>query len=81
MLQKEIYDKINKLLWEEWNPIGVSVPEDEYSGYVPSILRLKMQNADEQMIARKMLEHEKMNMGLEGNYKNCLEVAKKIIAL
>ena len=79
--QRKLYKEIDKLLWEEWNPIGGFVPEDEYQSYVPAILRLKMQNADEQTIARKLFEYETISMELSGSWEGCVEIAKRVLEL
>ena len=35
--------EVDRMLWEEWDPIGLNTkggPEDEYRSYVPSIRNL-----------------------------------------
>jgi len=82
--EKDLYIAIGKVLWEDWDPIGVNeFPEanDEYNGYIPSIFRLAVENADQQTIALKLNEFVQVNMGLFGDMVHCLEVADKIISV
>ena len=46
---KELYKKIDDILWDDWDPIGVNGIEDirdEYTSYVPYIVNLKVRGAD-----------------------------------
>jgi hypothetical protein len=37
----EIQDSIRKILYHDWNPIGVSdLPEDEYDSYIAPVYRI-----------------------------------------
>ncbi len=43
-----LYKSIDKVLWEEWDPIGVNdaiQARGEYSSYVPDVYKLKIKNA------------------------------------
>lgn len=31
---------VRKILWEDWDPIGCGVPQDEYDDYAGPVLRL-----------------------------------------
>lgn len=46
--QKELYTAIDEILWNDWDPIGVSdiAPRDEYQSYTPTIFSLKINGAD-----------------------------------
>ena len=45
--QLELYNFIDKLLYEQWNPIGVDgLPQDEYSSYVPEIFSIAISDYD-----------------------------------
>ena len=76
--QKQLYNAIDTILWESWNPIG-DVPKDEYQGYVPQIFKLKLGGADKFKIAKQLYEFETISMGLHGNMKHCELVAEKIL--
>ena len=43
---KRALKRINTIHWKNWDPIGASVPEDEYEGYAPPILRVLLDGAD-----------------------------------
>ena len=78
--QLDLYKFIYKLLYQEWNPIGVEdLPEDEYQGYLPQIFRLAIKGSSSEKIAEYLLSIEKERMGLEGNKKLCHKIADKII--
>ena len=77
-----MWKEIHKILWEDWDPIGVNDggdwPDDEYSGYDPQIFQLKLNGADTETIAHELFKYETANMGMTGNMNICREVAKKI---
>lgn len=80
----QLWKAIHKIMWEEWDPIGVSKidnwPDDEYNGYTPQIFQLKIQNASEEAIIKQLLRDENI-MGVPGNVMHCQKIARKIIAL
>ena len=75
-----IYQEIDEILWNDWDPIGVNefAPRDEYKGYTPGIVKLYKSKADAKIIADKLHEFETQNMGMIGNYENCMKIAEKI---
>ena len=80
--QLALYEKVDELLWTEWDPIGVSdIPEarDEYYGYLPTIFKLAMDGADEYKISKHLLEFERSSMGISGNEVNCKRVARMVL--
>ena len=81
MKKKKLYELVDKILWEDWDPIGVNNyggPDDEYSGYVPSILKLLENGADESKITKLLFEHARVNMGISSNLSDHSEVAAKL---
>ena len=79
---KRIYNAIDKILWEEWDPIGVNeitTARDEYQSYTLGLFRLKLEGADKDTIANHLFKIETENMGLTGNIENCKKVADKIL--
>ena len=80
MTKKKLWEQIDHILREDWNPIGINTREvkDEYSGYVSSILKLLDQDADVQKIATLLLHHANINMGLSTGLDEHILVAKKI---
>ena len=68
--QKEMYIKIGKVLWENWDPIGINDytdASDEYDSYTPIIFQMANQQADQETIADKLYQIERERMGLFGN--------------
>ena len=81
---KALHDKIDEILWQDWDPIGVNYTEearDEYQNYTPMIFSLKIAGADVEGIASKLLEIETKWMGLYNGDANCKKVAQKIFDL
>lgn len=75
-----LYQKIDQILWEDWDPIGINdaAPRDEYQSYTPIILKLVKSKSDTIKIAEKLYEIENEIIGVAGNYEKCLKVAGKI---
>ena len=81
---KELYNKIDEILWKDWDPIGINDEEqirNEYYGYIPQVFSLKIKGSDKNKIANYLFEMETVNMGTNGNKQNCEFVAEKIINL
>lgn len=85
---KELYDKIDEILWSDWDPIGINDIEnirDEYSSYVPYIVKLKLEGADIIKIANHLYQLETVSIGMTGNkelvMEHCKEIAQQIIDL
>lgn len=80
--QNCLYNFIDDLLWEEWDPIGIhDMPEarDEYSSYTPQIFSLAIQGASNEDIAEKLKRIEIDWMGLASNADKNMELATKIL--
>lgn len=80
---KQLYNIIDKILWEDWDPIGVNnCPEarNEYHGYIPEIFSLILNNVPAEKISSKLYSFATERMGLSNNKNNCLVVANKIIS-
>ena len=85
---RDLYLAIDKILWEDWDPIGINDNEnirDEYQSYVPYLFSLKKQGADNHKIAQHLYQLETVNMGMTGDIDlvldHCKMVAQKIINL
>ena len=80
---------IRRLLWEDWDPIGVndSAPNDEYDSYADRIFSMVNRGSGESDIAEYLFWAETENMGLGGpNYddavrRNASVIAAKIMKL
>ena len=75
-----LYEKIDEILWLEWDPIGVNEFEvrDEYQSYTPAIYSLKKSGASIDIIADALHKIETNRMGLGGDIERCRKVAEKI---
>lgn len=80
---KKLYQKIDEILWSDWDPIGINdvAPRDEYQSYTPIIFKLKRSGANEEEIANKLHQIETETIGVGGSFLNCEKVARKIIEL
>ena len=47
---------INTILWQDWDPIGCGVPEDEYESYVWPVYKLLINGASRETIAGYLRE-------------------------
>jgi len=82
--EKKIYEKIDEILWRDWDPYGINDNEiirDEYQSYASLIFRLKMQGADEMKIAAYLFELAWENMGMASDKELCEVVARKIVEI
>jgi len=83
--QKELWKKIQRILWEKWDPIGVYEKDsewgDEYDTYVPHIFRLAIEGNDHIRIAASLTATINQNIGLSGSNNNerDLKVAQLIV--
>lgn len=80
--QLKLYKRIDEILWNDWDPIGVNDIEDardEYQSYLPHIFRLALEGKDEHRISGSLLASVRDNMGLSGNKSHSNKIAKLII--
>ena len=81
----ELWTKVDRLLWVEWDPIGINDyggPDDEYRGYVPEVVSLLERNASSEEIAKSLSEIATKTMGLSlENHEHSLSTAIKLKAL
>jgi len=80
--QNQLYNFIDDLLWEEWDPIGINdIPEarDEYSSYTPQIFSLAIHGASHEDIVEKLRRIEINWMGLVSNAERNMKLATKIL--
>lgn len=83
MNKKKLYEQVDKILWEDWDPIGVnsSSHDDEYRSYVPSIVAWLMEGADEKKIAKRLFQHTNVSMGMSSKLEDHEGTSKKLRAL
>ncbi len=82
---KDLYKAIDEILWNDWDPLGVNDIEearDEYRSYALQICGLKINGADQDIIAQKLFDFAINEMGLYGrSMEKCRQVAGEIINL
>ena len=77
----QFYKAIDEILWEDWDPIGISdttVARDEYQGYVPRVYKLSLENKAEEL-TQYLLYVEQERMGLKGNKEKCRKTVDLIM--
>lgn len=82
---KDLHNSIRRILWEEWDPIGVrgdDWPNDEYDSYAPKLVEFVVTGRDEYAIASYLAQVETNAMGLSNsNDENNKRVARLILSL
>ncbi len=79
----EFYKAIDQILWEDWDPIGISddiSARDEYQGYVPNVYKLSLENKSDEL-TQYLLYVEQERMGLKGNKEKCIKIVDLIITM
>ena len=80
--QLALYKRIDEILWEDWDPIGVSdagdAARDEYQSYLPGVFALAVNRCDVDEIADRLDLIERQSIGLTGNRDHCVWVAERI---
>jgi hypothetical protein len=81
----ELYRQVADLLFDEWDPIGLSaldVPRDEYAGIAARLIRMIQDGADEYKVAKHLSETARVDMGLShADAGRDRRVARRVIAL
>jgi len=82
---RRIMAEICRVLWEQWDPIGVNDEPDafgEYDGYAGSLYGLLLRDASEEEIDQQLYTYETDNMGLRSlDKKERLAVVKSLRAI
>jgi hypothetical protein len=79
--QLALYKRIDEILWEDWDPIGITGSEgarNEYQNYLPGVFALALGRCDVDEIADRLHYLERELMGLPGSRDHCVWVAKRI---
>ncbi len=79
----EIQDAIRRVLFEDWDPIGVNdlAPKDEYDSYVGGIYRLLASGGTEDEVCEHLRQLEINQIGSPTNAEHRRIVAKKLITI
>jgi hypothetical protein len=76
-----LYQSIDEILWNDWDPLGINdlAPRDEYQGYTPTILNLRIKGADQETIANKLNEIATTQMDAPSDLDHCRKIAGIIV--
>jgi hypothetical protein len=83
-MSTEIVDRLRDILNSTWDPLGVGDNPhlvDEYDRYIPRLLALIQQGADENSIEQTLHGFEKNEMGLTDPSAEARAAARAIFAL
>lgn len=79
---KSAISEIQRILWENWDPIGLNKNREaygEYDSYAGQIYMQLVEEVDDKKIAGHLYQLEVVNMGLNGHREEyLLEVVKKL---
>jgi len=81
-LDKELWLRVDEVLYYLWDPIGVSSEpraRGEYESYVPQVFGLLNANADENRIAAYLVNIVTDTMGLPEDTEQALEAARILL--
>lgn len=81
-LIKKHLEIIRKILWEDWDPIGIntiSTANDEYDSYAPKIYQMISNRDDAQTLASYLTYVDTELIGNSPNATRDLRVANKLI--
>ena len=82
--QLELYQAIDEILWNEWDPIGINLlpsRRDEYNEYIAVIFNLVMKNVTELELEEYLDEVVRNRMGLRSHKQSNKPIAEKIIEM
>ncbi len=78
-----LYHSIDEILCYDWDPLDINddAPRDEYQGYTPTILNLRIKGTDQETIANKLNEIATTQMGVPSDIDHCRRIAGKIVSI
>jgi hypothetical protein len=82
--QLALYNRLDEILWKDWDPIGVHGIEearDEYHSYLPEVFQMVLKGVHSSRIAAYLHYVVKERMGLHSSVEDHMAVAEKIHAL
>ena len=76
-----LWAPVRKILWEEWDPIGCGVPEDEYDSYVWPVVGKVHHGASLEEVANYLSEVRTETIGMGPNRDSDMAIAAKLVSL
>jgi hypothetical protein len=84
-LWREQCQKVHDILWQFWDPIGVSSfddwPKDEYDRYAGTVVSMLRHGQTAQQIAQYLHQAETEHIGMAGDQARAASVAQMLISL
>lgn len=82
---RQLLPLVQKVLFEEWNPIGVNANancQSEYDGYAPTICRYLLNGVDEYKLTAHLTQLQRVSMGVTlANEELSRKIAKRLLDL
>jgi hypothetical protein len=75
------FRSVRKVLWEDWDPIGCGVPQDEYDEYAGPVLRLLMEGKPGADIADYLRMTASVTIGCPVSEDKLASVVDKLLGL
>jgi len=75
------FRSVRKILWEDWDPIGCGVPQDEYDDYVGPVVRLLIERKGRGALADYLRETAADTIGCPVREDRLDLVVDKLLAL
>lgn len=72
---------VRRILWEDWDPIGCGVPNDEYDNYVGPVLRLLTERKPAANVAAYLRQTAAEIIGCPVTEAKLADVVAKLMAL
>lgn len=79
---QELYDAVDKILWEEWDPLGVNDIDDardEYYSYIPRITKFLIEGRDQYKLTQHLYDLTTIAMGGLGDKARDRTVSKLLV--
>lgn len=78
---RQAFQVVHDVLIREWDPIGVGhepMAQDEYDSYIPKLIGLLSEGADEIKIAHYLEQIETVSMGLSSSGDHNRVIARRL---
>jgi hypothetical protein len=75
------FAQVRRILWEDWDPIGCGVPEDEYDSYAPGVIRLLGERVGRDALVMHLKQVAADAMSCPISEEHAMRVADKLLAL
>jgi len=80
--EKELYKAVDKIIWNDWDVIGINEFEEarnEYYGYLPQLFKILKDGKNKKGITDFLYQITTVSMGLTGDKEHNEKVAELLI--